>query len=40
MKVKEESEKVGDPLKVPEVRCDYPRDALAEMGLISPAMET
>ena len=27
---------VKDPLEVPEVRCDYPRDASAEMGLISP----
>ena len=28
-----------DPLEVPEVRCDYPRDASAEMGLISPGGE-
>ena len=28
-----------DPLEVPEVRCDLPRDASAEMGLISPAGE-
>ena len=27
---------VKDPLEVPEVRCDYPRDASAEMGLIWP----
>ena len=26
---------VKDPLEVPEVRCDYSRDASAEMGLIS-----
>ena len=25
-----------DPLEVPEVRCEQPRDASAEMGLISP----
>ena len=25
-----------DPLKVPEVRCDKPGDASAEMGLFSP----
>ena len=30
------SQGVKDPLEVPEVRCDYPRDASAEMGLISP----
>ena len=30
------SKGVKDPLEVPEVRCDYPRDASAEMGLISP----
>ena len=29
------SKGVKDPLKVPEVRCDLPGDALAEMGLIS-----
>ena len=28
-----------DPLEVPEVRCDEPRDASAEMGLISPGGE-
>ena len=28
-----------DPLEVPEVRCDGPRDASAEMGLISPGGE-
>ena len=27
---------VKDPLEVPEVRCNYPRDASVEMGLISP----
>ena len=26
-------------MEVPEVRCDYPRDASAEMGLISPGGE-
>ena len=30
---------VKDPMEVPEVRCDYPRDASAEMGLISPGGE-
>ena len=30
---------VKDPLEVPEVRCDYPRGASAEMGLISPGGE-
>ena len=30
------SKAVKDPLEVPEVRCDYPRVASAEMGLISP----
>ena len=30
---------VKDPLKVKEVRCDYPRDASGEMGLISPGGE-
>ena len=30
---------VKDPLEVPEVRCEYPRDASAEMGLISPGGE-
>ena len=29
------SKGVKDLLKVPEVRCDLPGDALAEMGLIS-----
>ena len=29
------SKGVKDPLEVPEVRCDSPRDASAEMGLIS-----
>ena len=33
------SKGVKDPLEVPEVRCDYPRDASAEMGLISPGGE-
>ena len=28
-----------DSLEVREVRCDYPRDASAEMGLISPGGE-
>ena len=28
-----------DPLEVPEVRCDLPRDTSAEMGLISPRGE-
>ena len=30
------SKGVKDLLEVPEVRCDYPREASAEMGLISP----
>ena len=30
---------VKDPLEVPEVRCDKPRVASAEMGLISPGGE-
>ena len=30
---------VKDPLEVPEVRCDEPRDASAEMGLNSPGGE-
>ena len=30
---------VKDPVEVPEVRCDYPGDASAEMGLISPGGE-
>ena len=33
------SKGVKDPLEVPGVRCDYPRDASAEMGLISPGEE-
>ena len=33
------SKGVKDPLEVPEVRCDYPRDGSAEMGLISPGGE-
>ena len=33
------SKGVKNPLEVPEVRCDYPRDASAEMGLISPEGE-
>ena len=33
------SKGVKDALEVPEVRCDYPRDASAEMGLISPGGE-
>ena len=33
------SKGVNDPLEVPEVRCDYPRDASAEMGIISPGRE-
>ena len=28
------SKGVKDPLEVPEVRCDYPRDASLEMGII------
>ena len=31
---------VKHPLESPEVRCDLPRDASAEMGLISPGGET
>ena len=30
---------VKDPLEVPEVRCEYLRDASAEMGLIWPGGE-
>ena len=30
------SKGVKDPLEVPEVRCDLPGDASAEMGHISP----
>ena len=33
------SKGVKDPLEVPEVTCDEPRDASAEMGLISPGGE-
>ena len=33
------SKRVKYPLEVPEVRCDYPRDASAEMGIISPGGE-
>ena len=33
------SKGVKDPLEVPEVRCDKPRDASAEMGLHSPGGE-
>ena len=33
------SKGVKDPLEVPEVRCDYPQDASAEMGLILPGGE-
>ena len=33
------SKGVKDPLGVPEVRCDKPRYASAEMGLISPGGE-
>ena len=33
------SKGVKNPLEVPEVRCDYPRDASAEMGLILPEEE-
>ena len=33
------SKGVKDPLEVPEVRCDYPRDASADIGLISPGGE-
>ena len=33
------SKRVKDPLEVPEFRCDEPRDASAEMGLISPEGE-
>ena len=33
------SKGVKDPLEVPEVRCDKPRDASAELGLISPGGE-
>ena len=33
------SKGVKDPLEVPEFRCDQPRDASAETGLISPGGE-
>ena len=33
------SKGVKDPLEVSEVRCELPRDASAEMGLISPGGE-
>ena len=33
------SKGMKDPLEVPEVRCDLPPDASAEMGLISPGGE-
>ena len=33
------SKGVKNPLEVPEVRCDYPRDSSAEMVLISPEGE-
>ena len=33
------SKDVKDPLEVPEVRCDYPRDASLEMGIILPGGE-
>ena len=33
------SKGVKDPLEVPEVRCNKPRDASVEMGLISPGGE-
>ena len=33
------SKGVKDPLEVPEVRCEQPGDASAEMGLISPGGE-
>ena len=33
------SKGVKDPLEVPEVRCDLPQDASAEMGLMSPGGE-
>ena len=34
------SKGVKDPLEVPDVRCDKPRDASVEIGLISPGGET
>ena len=33
------SKGVKDPLEIQEVRCDSPRDASAQMGLISPGGE-
>ena len=33
------SKGVKVPLEVPEVRCDFPGDTSAEMGLISPGGE-
>ena len=33
------SKGVKDPLEVTEVRCDLPRDASEEMGLMSPGGE-
>ena len=33
------SKGVKDPLEVPEFRCDEPRGATAEMGLIPPGGE-
>ena len=33
------SKGVKDPLGVPDIRCDQPRDASAEMGLILPGGE-
>ena len=33
------SKSVKDPLEVPKVRCDYPRDDSAELGIISPGGE-
>ena len=33
------SKGLKDPLEVPEVRCDKPRDASAELDLISPGGE-
>ena len=33
------SKVVKDPIEVPEVRCGEPRNASAEMGLISPGGE-
>ena len=33
------SKGVNEPLEVSEIRCDSPRDASAEMGLISPGGE-